>query len=65
MPNGVDGMRKTTQMRGLLAQPGKVLVSPGVYDGYSAKLAERAGFQAISTTGPASPIAASACRTRA
>jgi len=51
MPNGVEAVRRTTLMRGLLAQPGKVLVSPGVYDGYSAKLAERAGFQAISTTG--------------
>lgn len=28
-----------------------ILVSPGVYDCYSAKLAERAGFQAVSTTG--------------
>jgi 2-methylisocitrate lyase-like PEP mutase family enzyme len=43
--------RKTKHMRSLLAMPGEVLVSPGVYDGYSAKLAERAGFQAISTTG--------------
>jgi 2-methylisocitrate lyase-like PEP mutase family enzyme len=51
MPDGVEAVRRTTQMRGLLAQMGKVLVSPGVYDGYSAKLAERAGFQAISTTG--------------
>lgn len=51
MQDGAEVVRKTTQMRGLLAVPGKVLVSPGVYDGYSAKLAERAGFQAISTTG--------------
>ncbi|MET0427932.1 MAG: isocitrate lyase/PEP mutase family protein [Microvirga sp.] len=28
-----------------------ILVSPGVYDGYSARLAERAGFDLLSTTG--------------
>lgn len=28
-----------------------ILVSPGVYDGYSARLAERAGFAMLSTTG--------------
>lgn len=28
-----------------------ILVSPGVYDGYSARLAERAGFALLSTTG--------------
>lgn len=51
MADGAEAVRRTTHMRNLLAVPGKVLVSPGVYDGYSAKLAERAGFQAISTTG--------------
>lgn len=51
MQDGTDAVRKTTRMRSLLAMTAKVLVSPGVYDGYSAKLAERAGFQAISTTG--------------
>jgi 2-methylisocitrate lyase-like PEP mutase family enzyme len=44
-------VRRTTHMRGLLAVPARVLVSPGVYDCYSAKLAAHAGFQAISTTG--------------
>ena len=28
-----------------------ILVSPGVYDGYSARLAEQAGFPLLSTTG--------------
>jgi 2-methylisocitrate lyase-like PEP mutase family enzyme len=51
MEDSAAAVRKTTHMRSLLAVPGQVLVSPGVYDGYSAKLAERAGFQAISTTG--------------
>jgi 2-methylisocitrate lyase-like PEP mutase family enzyme len=34
----------------LLAQQ-PILVSPGVYDGYSARLAERAGFALVSTSG--------------
>jgi 2-methylisocitrate lyase-like PEP mutase family enzyme len=37
-------------MRELLAQK-KLLVSPGVYDGYSIRLVERLGFKAASTTG--------------
>ncbi len=41
---------KAARFRALLREP-DLLVSPGVYDGYSAKLAERAGFKALSTTG--------------
>lgn len=37
-------------LRTLLAGP-DILVSPGVYDGYSARLAEEAGFKLVSTTG--------------
>lgn len=37
-------------IRDLLAD-GEMLVSPGVYDGYSARLAEQAGFALLSTTG--------------
>lgn len=43
-------LRKTTQLRRLLAG-GEVVVSPGVYDGYSLRLAERAGFRTASTSG--------------
>jgi len=43
-------LRRTEQMRNLLAS-GNILVSPGVYDGYSIRLAERAGFLAASTSG--------------
>lgn len=39
-----------SSVRALLAEGG-ILVSPGVYDGYSARLAERAGFALLSTTG--------------
>jgi 2-methylisocitrate lyase-like PEP mutase family enzyme len=41
---------KARRMRELLAS-GKLVVSPGVYDGYSARLAEAMGYQAVSTTG--------------
>lgn len=41
--------RKTQRMRELLRQG--IVVSPGVYDGYSVRLVEQAGFQAASTTG--------------
>ncbi|HUA76103.1 MAG TPA: isocitrate lyase/phosphoenolpyruvate mutase family protein, partial [Acetobacteraceae bacterium] len=37
-------------MRALL-NSGKIVVSPGVYDGYSARLVERLGFKAASMTG--------------
>jgi 2-methylisocitrate lyase-like PEP mutase family enzyme len=37
-------------LRDLLAED-EIVVSPGVYDCYSARLAERAGFKVISTTG--------------
>jgi 2-methylisocitrate lyase-like PEP mutase family enzyme len=43
-------IRKTTQLRRLLAGD-EVVVSPGVYDGYSLRLAERAGFKTASTSG--------------
>ncbi len=41
---------KAALYREYLKEPG-LIVSPGVYDGYSAKLAEQAGFKVISTTG--------------
>ena len=43
-------MKKTRVMRELLAQK-KLLVSPNVYDGYSALLVAKMGFQAAATTG--------------
>lgn len=41
---------KIQQMRLLMAS-GKIVVSPGVFDGYSARLVERMGFKAASMTG--------------
>lgn len=42
--------RPTTRLRSLLVA-GDLVVSPGVYDGYSLRLAERAGFLTASTSG--------------
>lgn len=43
-------MKKTTRLRQLIEQP-QLLVMPGAYDPLSAKLAERAGFEAVQCTG--------------
>jgi len=43
-------LTKTQRMRALL-KSGKIVVSPGIYDGYSARLVEQAGFEAASTSG--------------
>jgi 2-methylisocitrate lyase-like PEP mutase family enzyme len=42
-------MTKTRRMRQLLSEG--IVVSPGVYDGYSARMVEKMGFKAASTTG--------------
>ena len=46
----VASLPKTTRFRQLLAS-GEVVVSPGVYDGYSIRLVEQAGFLTASTSG--------------
>lgn len=43
-------MRKTARFRELL-KGDELIVSPGVYDGYSARLVEQAGFKTACTTG--------------
>ena len=43
-------MTKTKRLRDLLAADG-ILVSPGVYDGYSVRLVEQMGFKTACTTG--------------
>ncbi len=43
-------MTKTRQFRELL-ESGRLVVSPGIYDGYSARLVESMGYSAASTTG--------------
>jgi carboxyvinyl-carboxyphosphonate phosphorylmutase len=43
-------MRMTTRLRQMLAEPG-LIVAPGAYDGFSARLVEAAGFRAAYMTG--------------
>lgn len=43
-------MRLSTRLRRMLDQP-EIIVLPGAYDALSARLAERAGFDAVFTTG--------------
>jgi carboxyvinyl-carboxyphosphonate phosphorylmutase len=43
-------MRTTTRLRRMLEAPG-IIVAPGAYDGFSAHLIERAGFEAVYMTG--------------
>jgi 2-methylisocitrate lyase-like PEP mutase family enzyme len=43
---------RATQFRAILAR-GELVVAPGVYDGYSARLVEAAGFETAATSGAA------------
>ncbi|MBM4440729.1 MAG: isocitrate lyase/PEP mutase family protein [Candidatus Rokubacteria bacterium] len=43
-------MRPTTRLRKMLEEPG-IIVAPGAYDGFSARLIEAAGFKAVYMTG--------------
>jgi carboxyvinyl-carboxyphosphonate phosphorylmutase len=43
-------MRTTTRLRQMLQAPG-IIVAPGAYDGFSARLVEAAGFRAVYMTG--------------
>ena len=39
------------KLRRLLAEPDKIVVCPGVYDGFTARLALRAGFECLYMVG--------------
>src|SRR5947199_3395751 len=43
-------MRNTTRLREMLREPG-IIVAPGAYDGFSARLIEAAGFRCVYMTG--------------
>ena len=43
-------MKKTTRLRELIGRPG-ILMVPGAYDAFSAKLVEAVGFDAVYMTG--------------
>ena len=45
-----DTTKPTRRMRELLGAEG-IIVSPGVYDGYSVRMVEKMGFQTACTTG--------------
>jgi len=45
-------MTKARAMRALL-ESGKIIISPGIFDGYSARLAEKKGFKTASVSGAA------------
>lgn len=45
-------MKQTERLRQLLSGP-EIVVAPGIFDGLSARLAERAGFQAVYASGGA------------
>lgn len=42
-----DELSAAARLRSLLARPDKVLVCPGVYDGFTARIALRAGFECL------------------
>src|SRR5262252_5897990 len=46
----VAKMRATTRLRSMLEAPG-IIVAPGAYDGFSARLVEAAGFRCVYMTG--------------
>jgi 2-methylisocitrate lyase-like PEP mutase family enzyme len=52
LANPVSQSAKIQKMRDMLAS-GKIIVAPGIYDGYSARMAEKKGFQAAAISGSA------------
>ncbi len=50
--NGTNGhaavpINAAKKLRSLIATPGEILLAPGVYDGFSARIALGVGFDAI------------------
>lgn len=51
--NGTNGHSKSTvvsaatQLRGMLTESNNIIVAPGVYDGFSARIALEVGFKCI------------------
>ena len=42
---------KAAHLRRLLARPGQIVVAPGAYDAFTARLIEVSGFEAVYMTG--------------
>ena len=47
-----------------LIHSGKIVIQPGVYDGYSARLVEAAGFRLGAISGAGLPVTRGACLRR-
>lgn len=47
MPNGEGPLAPATRLRRLIENPDELLVCPGVYDGFSARIALQTGFDAL------------------
>ena len=50
MTNSINRQTPGDQLRALLAEPG-ILITPGVYDGFSLRLVEQAGYKSANITG--------------
>ncbi|CAK7234867.1 hypothetical protein SBRCBS47491_009094 [Sporothrix bragantina] len=50
-------MTAAAKLRALLAEPGKIVVGPGVYDGFTARIALKAGFDCLYMVKTAAMIA--------
>jgi len=47
MHNGEGPLSPATRLRRLINSPNELLVCPGVYDGFSARIALQTGFDAL------------------
>lgn len=48
-------LKSATKLRQMLAEPDKIIVCPGVYDGLTARMALSVGFDALYMVGAATP----------
>ncbi|KAL7934635.1 Pyruvate/Phosphoenolpyruvate kinase-like domain-containing protein [Trichoderma chlorosporum] len=56
MPNQIAQQTATSRLRALLAEPEKIIVCPGVYDGFTARMALKTGFDCLYMTGAGTTI---------
>jgi 2-methylisocitrate lyase-like PEP mutase family enzyme len=47
MTNQAEQQTAVAALRAQLAEPGKIVVCPGVYDGFTARIALKAGFDCL------------------
>ncbi|KAH6604404.1 methylisocitrate lyase [Trichoderma cornu-damae] len=56
MSNQIEQQTAVANLRAQLAEPGKIIVCPGVYDGFTARMALNAGFDCLYMTGAGTTI---------